>query len=275
MMFQFGQNYWMLWTAMGLYAASLLFALWRLTLGKSYRHWPKLALVLPGFLFHTIYLWKLGLAQGRCPVSNLFETLCVIAWCLVAMHLTITLSGKINYVTVFYMPIVLMILIAALIVPNNQTHFEHWKETSWLALHASIIILGYAAFSLAGAVGLMYLVQEGQLRRRRLSLSFMLLPPMMRLEWLLSWLVNVGFLLLSVGLLSGMFGLYTVRGNFSQIDAKLLWSLAVWLLYLMIALARCFGKINGRWMAWLSISGCLFVLTTFWMANYLSRFHHY
>ncbi len=79
-MLQLGQNHWMLLGAITLYTLSLLFALWRLTLGQAYRHWPKLTLVLPGFLLHTIYLWKLGLSQGRCPVSNLFETLCLIAW---------------------------------------------------------------------------------------------------------------------------------------------------------------------------------------------------
>jgi len=264
-----------LWAAFGLYALSLLFALWRLTQGLPYRRWPKLALVLPGFLFHTQYMWERGLAEGRCPVSNLFETLTFIAWCLVALHLVITLTGRMNYVTVFYMPLVLAIQLAALIAPTDQPAFHQWQENSWLGLHASVITLGYAAFGLAGAVALMYLVQESQLRKRRIGSSFMLLPPILRLEAVQGRLIMAGFCLLTIGLLSGFVGLQAMRQGMMTGDAKLLWSLAVWGLYLSLVLGRCFWGISGRRMAWLSLTGCVLVLTTFWLANALSQFHRF
>lgn len=264
-----------LWIVLVLYTMSLLYALWRLMMAKPYRRWPKLAVVLPGFAVHTWYLCQRGLSTGRCPVSNLFETLVFVAWCLVALHLVVTSVGKINYVTVFYMPIVLTVLLSALLVAQDRPTFQGWKETSWLGFHASVIILGYAAFSLAGAVGLMYIVQESQLRRRRLGTSFMLLPPMMRLESFLGGLVVAGFSLLSLGLISGWFGVRATQADLTQGDAKLLWSVGVWALYLTLLAGRYFLGKSGRWMAWMTLMGCVFVLSTFWMSNALSSFHRY
>ncbi len=269
------KTYVLLWFAFVFYAASLLFALWRLTLGKPYRYWPKLILVLPGFLLHTFYLWDRGFSQGRCPVTNLFEILIFITWCLVALHLVITITKHINYLTVFYMPIVLVVQLAALSVPMDQPNFGSWKEGPWLGLHASTIILGYAAFALAGAVAFMYLLQERQLKTHRLGTSFMLLPPISRLESLQSWLLVTGFLLLTIGLLSGFAWLYMIHKSLLQTDAKFFWSLAVWGIYFILILSHYLWGLNGRRMAWISISSFVFVLSTFWVANVLSQFHRY
>lgn len=265
----------MLWWALSLYAISLLFALWRMGMGLPYRPWVKLALVVPGFVLQTIYLWNRGMAAGHCPVSNLFETLTFITWCLVATHLVIAGVWRIHYLTAFYMPLVLAIQLAALIVPMDQTAFQDWKESSWRGIHASIIILGYAAFGLASAVGLMYLVQERQLRTRRFGPSFMLLPPILRLEHVQVWLLSAGFLMLTVGLVSAFVGLQVIQQGVGGYLPKLLWSLAVWGFYLVLLVGRQVRGWSGRRLAWSSVLVFTFVLTTFWISNELSQLHRY
>lgn len=265
----------LLWISLAFYAASLLFALWRLAVGMPYRHWPKLGIVLAGFSSHTLFLWERGLSRGHCPVSNLFETLIFIAWCLVALHLAVSTLGRINSLTAFYMPLVIIVQMAALIAPTDQPHFERWKESSWLGLHASVIMLGYAAFGLAGAVALMYLVQERQLRTRRLGPSFMILPPILRLEVVQSRLLVAGFCLLTLGLLSGIAGSAALGLKYSKTDAMLIWSGAVWVMYLVLLAGRFVWGLSGRRMAWLGMTACGMVLVTFWLASAFSQFHNY
>ncbi len=264
----------LLWGALALYGVTLIFAVWRLAVGRTYHRWIKMGLVLPGFFCHTLFLWQRGLADGRCPVSNLFETVSFIAWCLVALHLVITLVGELNYLTIFYMPIVIVIQLAGLIVPDVRPQFQDWQHSSWLGLHASVIIMGYAAFGLAGAVALMYLVQEKQLRTRRLSPSFMLFPPILRLELVQNWLVFSGFILLTLGLVSGFLGFHRTQ-PVQHWDPKLSWSLGVWVMYLIYLLGRAFAGLQGRRMAWFSILSWVFVVSTFWVVNVLSQFHNY
>jgi len=263
----------LLWAAIFLYTASLFYAVGRLALARPYHRGAKIAFLLPGFLLHTAYIWERGLSEGRCPVSSLFEAMTFIAWCLVALHLAVSLFAQLNYLTVFYMPIVLIVQLAAMVVPANRPRFVEWQDSSWLGLHASIITLGYAAFGLAGAVALMYLVQERQLRTHRLTTSFMLFPPMLRLENVQAWLVFGGFILFTAGLLSGFFGLHVLKMH--GWDPKLSWSIGVWGMYLVFLLGRFLAGMQGRWMAWFSLIGWVFVVSTFWLVNSLSRFHHY
>jgi len=269
------EQYQLLGLALAFYTASLIFSIWRLAMGQPYRRWPKLVLVLPGFALHTGALLARGLAEGRCPVSNLFETLTFVAWCLVALHLTVVFLMKMQYLTPFSMPVVLVIQMAAFLTPVNPPRPEPFGTRLLVGMHASVIMLGYAAFGLAAVVGLMYLVQERQLRTRRLSSQFMLLPPILRLETLQKWLLLGGFALLTFGLASGFIGLSGFRESLFQADWKVLWSIAVWSLYLILVVGRNRWGLTGRRMAWLSIAGCLFVIGTFWLSNHLSHFHQY
>lgn len=262
-----------LWISFLLYGASLLFAVWRLAMGLPHRRTPKLLLIIPGFLFHTYDLWQRGYIQGRCPVGTLFETFIFIAWCLIAIHLVVMSFMRINFLTVFYMPIVLIIQLAALVIPERaSTPFQH---NYLLGVHASVITLGYAAFFIAGALGTMYLVQESQLRRHRIGSLFMLLPPIVRLDAVQGWLVAFGFLLLTFGLGSGVVGLKSMYPNGVMHDVKLVWSFAVWGIYLALLIGRYFWKLQGRAMAYFTMLSCIFVLATFWISNLLSTFHRY
>jgi ABC-type uncharacterized transport system permease subunit len=260
-----------LWIALGLYTIGLLYALWRLSMGLEHKRWPKFTLIGSGFVLHTLFLYALGSAEGRCPIGNVFEMLNFTSCCLVGLHLLVTAFFKINYLTVFYMPLVLMIQLGAMIIPASKVGLDRWAEGSWLGLHASVIVLGYASFGLAGAVALMYLFQEWQLKHRRLGPGFMLLPPIMRLEWIQGKLVLAGFALLSTGLLAGFVGIRALGLDVTG-DPKLLWSLFVWLLYFGMIIGRRLG-VSQRSLSWLCVSGFVFVLATFWISNAVSNFH--
>lgn len=266
-----------LWISCVLYASSLVLAVWRLALGKPYHRWPKLALVAPGFLLHTFFLWNRGISEGRCPVSNLFETLTFIAWCLVALHLLATALARLNFLTAFYMPLVLAIQFAALVLPTDHPLIGQpsWAEGAWLGMHASVILLAYAAFGLAGSVAVMHLVQERQLRHHRLSPGFMLLPPLLRLESAQIALIGAGFALLTLGLAAGAKGLHLLHPAHGRGDAKLLWSLVAWILYLAILTGRWRFGLRGRRLAWAVLAASLAIFSTFWLSNLGSQFHNY
>ena len=121
----------------------------------------------------------------------------------------------------------------------------------------------------------MYIIQERQLRLRRVRMSFMLLPPILRLESIQNILTLSGFILLTIGLLTGFAGVQTLHQKISGVDVKFIWSLIVWSMYLLFILARFYWRMHSRWLAWASIAGCIFVLSTFWLANAFSHFHRY
>ncbi|MFZ4694740.1 MAG: cytochrome C assembly family protein [Verrucomicrobiia bacterium] len=264
----------LLWLAAGLYGLGLLFAVWRLAGARPYRFWPKLAIVLPAFLLHTAFLWSHGLAQGRCPVATLFETLVFIAWCMVGLHLVFSLVLRMNFLTAFSMPLVLLALLAAFAVGDGVAA-RSGARGIWLGAHAAVDVLAFAALALSGVASLMYLVQEFQLRRHRLSISFMLMPPMMRLESLAAWLLVGGFLLYTAGLAGGIVALAVEKTAHQRGDAKVVWAAGVWFYYFVLSGGWLAGKLSGRRFAWLCLGGAIFILATFALANAWSGFHRF
>lgn len=263
-----------LWIAAGLYGLGLLSAVWRLAGGRPYRLWTKLAIVLPGFLLHTLFLWEHGLAQGRCPVATLFETLVFVSWCVVALQLALGLALRLNYLTAFCMPLALLGMLASFVLGDGSAA-RTGARGIWLGVHAAVDVLAFAALALGGVASLMYLVQEWQLHRRRLSPSFMLMPPMMRLEALAGWLVVAGFILYTLGLGGGVVALAVEKTAHTRGDAKLLWAAGVWFYYLVLAGGRIAGRLSRRRFAWLCLAGAVFILATFALANAWSGFHRF
>src|SRR5882762_10938871 len=107
----------------------------------------------------------------------------------------------------------------------------------WTSLHAALISLAYGAFGLSSVAALMYLTQERNLKFHKLQAIFSLLPSIQRLEAVVGRLMFSGFLLLTFGLVLGVYvlaqapNMEAYRG-----DSKVLWSALVWLLYLGLLL---------------------------------------
>src|SRR5436853_5746436 len=82
---------------------------------------------------------------------------------------------------------------------GSHPEFKH----DWVSLHAALILLAYGAFGLSSIAGLMYLSQEHDLKFHKIRAVFSLMPPIQRLEVVISRLLVAGFVLLTAGLAVG------------------------------------------------------------------------
>jgi len=99
------------------------------------------------------------------------------------------------------------------------------------------------------------------------------MPPIDRLERVMSRLLTAGLVLLTVGLVLGAMTLHRQDKPYSVWDAKVIWSAFVWLVYGGLLFLRWRGTQVGRRFAWGSVGGFAFVLLTFWGTNLLSNIH--
>ena len=60
-----------------------------------------LGMVAAGFLFHTLFLFLLGLERGHFPITNLPESLCVFAWFVSLAFIVANFRYKINALGAF------------------------------------------------------------------------------------------------------------------------------------------------------------------------------
>jgi ABC-type uncharacterized transport system permease subunit len=135
-----------------------------------------------------------------------------------------------------------------------------------------MILLGYGAFGLASVAAIMFLTQQHNLKFNKMRAVLSLLPPIQRLEVVTSRLVLVGFVMLTIGLLAGG-RLPRPEGAAFLKDAKVIWSIVLWLLYLGLMVGRWRFAVSGRPFACGVIGIFAFVLLTFWGTNLLSGLH--
>jgi len=253
------------------YGLSMLHSifLWR----KGFRTADKISysIIAISFVAHTTAMVSRGFSLSRCPVNNLFEAMMFVMWTLVAAYLVIGLIPRLRFIGAFASPGLLAMGVFALMPALDNTPNPDVPRLA--SLHAAFILLAYGAFGLGSVAAAMYLTEEHDLKVRKTRMILSLLPPIQRLELVSTRMLLIGFIFLTVGLAMAPFLLKERYGVFFKPDAKIVWSLLVWLIYAgLISMRSWFGH-GGRKFAWGAVGSFSFVLLTFWGVNLLSKAH--
>ena len=220
-----------------------------------------------GFVFQTVFLSIRGHALGRCPLTNLFEVFIFLAWSVALIYMLVGPAYRLSLMGAFTAPLVVLLQGFALIAPIDVRHPIKVPANSSLEFHASVSLIAYGAFALACIAGVMYLVQERQLKTHQLRSIFYHLPPLTDLFAAITRLLWVGFILYTVGITSGFFtGRPLPR---LQIVA----AIAVWLLYAAILQGRYFRRMAPKRVAALCIVGFSAALTLLWGITFSAQTH--
>lgn len=143
-----------------------------------------------------------------------------------------------------------------------------------ITLHRVCSLLSYGAFLVAFLTGVLFLVQERQLKRKTIGLLCRRLPSLGTLDRLNFMAISAGFGLLSLGLLAGFVELKIFIGRWWVADPKVHLAVILWMIYLALWLMRLRSTLRGRRVAVLSILGFTLVLVTMLEVSHVMRFAH-
>ena len=96
----------------------------------------------------------------------------------------------------------------------------------------------FVVFVLAFAGGVLYLVQERQLKRRTAGRFYRLLPSLDMLDRINYRSLTTGFPLLTLGIITGAIWAENAWGSYWSWDPKETWSLITWFIYAAFLHAR-------------------------------------
>src|SRR6202045_2389890 len=220
-----------------------------------------------GFIFQTAFLSIRGHALGRCPITNLFEVFIFLAWSIALIYMLIGPAYRLSLMGAFTAPLVFLIQTFALLAPIDVGHAVKLPANPWLEFHASMSLVAYGAFALACIAGVMYLVQERQLKTHHLHSIFYHLPPLTDLFAAITRLLWWGFGLYTLGLASGFF-----------VGEPLPWTQivcagAVWVLYGLILQGRYLHWFAPKRVAALCVVGFSAALTLLWGITFTVQTH--
>ena len=237
-----------------------------------------------GFLLHTAALllrWKISydLGIGHAPLANFYESLIFFGWAVLLLYLIIEWKTRSHSLGAFVIPVAFLLLAYASIAPGVSDRIQPLVpalQSNWLTIHVLTCFLGYAAFTVAFSLGLMYLIRGERPREGKEGSAFLrMIPEPGLIEELLHQSVVLGFVLLTLGIMTGSVWAHYAWGAYWSWDPKETWSLITWIIYALMLHARSVRGWRGRRMAVLSLVGFASVLFTYLGVNYLDSLHSY
>ncbi|PKN05996.1 MAG: c-type cytochrome biogenesis protein CcsB, partial [Deltaproteobacteria bacterium HGW-Deltaproteobacteria-7] len=149
-------------------------------------------------------------------------------------------------------------------------------QSNWLTSHVLTCFMGYAAFTVAFALGIMFFVRHAAgADSAKASVFIRLLPSEYLMDELMYSSVALGFIFLSLGIVTGSVWAHYAWGSYWGWDPKETWSLITWLTYAVMLHARGVRGWRGRRMAIMAIAGFGCVLFTYLGVNLLPSLHSY
>ncbi|MCX7634827.1 MAG: cytochrome c biogenesis protein, partial [Syntrophales bacterium] len=238
------------------YGASLWFR--RVVMAKAAAWLLLAAFVLPGTFM--LVVWFL---TGRTPVVTAFDTLSFLAWIVAGAYLFFQLRTKTRVLGAFVSPLCLFLILAASPGIGQFVPLPASLQGGMVSLHIILTITGEALFVVASLAGLMYLLQDNLLKRRKSNPFIRYLPPLHDLDRINANCLLLGFPFMTLGLIIGSLWATVTWGNPWPLDAKFVWSLTAWFIYAALLHQRLAIGWQGRKVAFYSVAAFLFLVVTF------------
>lgn len=180
-----------------------------------------MTITLHGTVLYNELVTEAGINLG------FFNAASLTAWMIAALLLVSALGKPVEMLGLAVFPLAALTLLLDL---HNPGHHLLDNKADWtLGVHVTVSILAYAMLTLATIHALLLAVQDNHLRSHHPGGFIRALPPLQTMEALLFEMIGLGFVLLSLSLLSGF--LYLGDMFARHVAHKTLLSLIAWVVF--------------------------------------------
>ena len=190
-----------------------------------------IALGFAGLLLHAALLYLDLFTHGGLNLS-FFNAVSLAAWTVAALLLISSLTKPVENLAILALPLAAITILLDLRFPGSRLLSE---DAGWaLRLHVLTSMLAYSLLTLASAQAILLAVQDNHLRTHHPGGFIRALPPLQTMEMLLFEMIGLGFILLSIGLVTGfvyledMFAQHLVHKTVLSIIAWIAFAVLLW-----------------------------------------------
>jgi len=236
-----------------------------------------------------LFRWSIS---GHFPISNLYESLYFLTWGITMGQLLIEREYQFPIIPSIAITIELLIVaFACFVLPDDlklSSNLVPALRSSWLVMHVSVVMLSYAALIIGSllSASVLFVNKNKPLQIRSSSTGtggfkisnknslYDLVDPIEfshseELDALSYRSILIGFVLLTLGLISGAVWANEAWGTWWSWDPKETWAFISWLFYAAYLHMRISKGWQGRRPALLATSGFLVVLVCYLGVNFL------
>ena len=226
--------------------------------------------LLAGTIIHAITIGVRWVRLWHAPFTGMGESLSFLAMLLSGSFLLFQYGHKVKNLGAFVTPIIMLITVASVtLIDHSISYLPPALRSIWLPIHAGLCLVSYAILTLSFSLSVMYLVQEWQIKHKRLGAIFRRLPSLETLDIMAGRSLKVGFPLLTLGIITGAIWAEKAWGAYWSWDPKETWSLITWLVYAALLHQRLTVGWRGRRSAVMTIIGFMVLVFTFFGVTYL------
>ncbi|MDU9050925.1 MAG: cytochrome c biogenesis protein CcsA [Candidatus Electrothrix sp. Rat3] len=214
---------------------------------------------------HTLNIIFRYIEAGHTPITSIHETISFFAWSIACCHLSFRWRYTVKNSGTFTSIIVLLLMLASSLASREILPLPPEMRSWLLPVHASISIIADAFLALAAIGGIMYLLQERELKQKRFGFFFSRLPSLDALDKLNQHCISIGFPLMTLGMFAGYIWARQIWGGRPwQWNPKVVCAMITWLFYAGLMHQRFTMGWRGRRAAWITVIAFCAVLLTFW-----------
>lgn len=231
-----------------------------------------------GLILRWMESYRMGI--GHAPLTNMYESVVFFSWTIILLYLLIEWKFKTKIIGAFAVPFAFLAMAYASFsteLSKTINPLVPALQSNWLIAHVVTCFVGYAAFAVAAALGIMYLI-KGSTTESADSATTLTgrLPSRAVIDDIIHKTMVFGFIWLSGGIITGAVWANSAWGTYWSWDPKETWSLITWFFYAIILHARYTRGWSGKTIAYLAIFGFVSVLFTYYGVNFLlSGLHSY
>nr|YP_009315099.1 Cytochrome c biogenesis protein ccs1 [Titanophycus setchellii]SCW23554.1 Cytochrome c biogenesis protein ccs1 [Titanophycus setchellii] len=276
---------------------------------RSFKRLSQISVTIVNILLAFILAsrWYLN---GYFPLSNLYESLLFLTWCLTLTQMLVNQQIKSQIVNAISLPIDLFIIaFASLCLPSSMQQANPLVpalHSNWLIMHVTVMILSYAFLLIGSLLSILFLIiaqnqfvnlkgdSNGYLIKNsqrfnetvgtvytqainQIQIKPNIASRMNLLESLdnLSYrIIGLGFPLLTVGIISGAVWANEAWGSYWSWDPKETWALITWLVFASYLHSRLTQSWSGKKPAILASIGFFIVWICYLGVNFLGQGLH-
>jgi len=247
----------MLYTALAFYAAGTLVALLSLFARERRMQHTGMALMLAGWVSHTIWIGSICVRTGHPPLTNLPEAASFVAWTVFLAELILYVRYRVHAAAFFVYPLVLMLLAITAVVRDSFAQLAPSLRSNLFVTHITLSTVGVAALLVGLAFTTLAQLQDRSLKSKHRGPLWEWIPSLNVCRTLSYRMLAVGFSIYTLGILTGILWSYRTTSELIDFRAKQIGGVIAWVLFAVLLQTYISGGYRGRRTA--VISACAFV----------------
>lgn len=214
-----------------------------------------IAILLHAWLLDiTLFYYSINLSVTNALSAVLWITI-LIYW------LATQLKQNLQSLQAFALPIAAVVVLMQGFI--RDTHFINYADMPYFKAHIVVALLAYSLFTFAALHALLMSLAERKLHNQSTWIELPNFPPLLPMETLLFRAIALGFVLLTLTLISGILFSEEIFHQAMKLNHKNIFTMISWLIYGGLLLGHYQFGWRGRKATRLALAGFVFLLLAY------------